>query len=58
MSKYSCGTRNISDLQYVLEFALEILEEKDLLDESSEDNWIIGKSIEKELKKLNTNTDC
>ena len=39
-------------LEYVLKFALEVIEDNDLQNTKNNDNWKIGESIEKEIEKL------
>jgi hypothetical protein len=43
---------NISDLEYVLQFALYLIELNGLENEISSENWKIGESIEAEISKL------
>jgi hypothetical protein len=38
---------------YLLKFALQVLEDNDLQNETNKDNWVIGRDIEAHLKKLN-----
>ena len=44
---------NMEFLEYVLKFALEVIEDNDLQNTKNKDNWKIGESIDQELEKLN-----
>jgi len=41
-----------SDLEYTLIFALTVIEQFELQDTESSDNWHLGRSLENEIRKL------
>jgi len=40
----------MTDLEYTLKFALEVLEENELENTKNKDNWIIGNAIHEQLR--------
>lgn len=49
---YSNEFKEMTDLEYVLRFALHVLEENELDHTNSKENWNLGMAIERELEKL------
>lgn len=42
----------MENLEYVLKFALQVIEDNELEHTMNSENWVIGKAIEEQLEKL------